>query len=72
MSKEVSHTNLLMEMLSIPAVSRTEQQRADFLESSLQKAGFAVTRIHHNLLLGNPKDPGDGLPVYVLPGGPGS
>jgi acetylornithine deacetylase len=52
-----------MEMLSIPAVSREEQQRADFLETYLKQAGFAVTRIHHNLLLGDPEARG---PVVLM------
>lgn len=58
MSVEVSHIDLLMEMLFIPAVSRDEQQRADFLESYLKKAGFELNRIHHNLLLGDPEEKG--------------
>jgi len=63
MSLEVSHIDLLMEMLSIPAVSRAEQQRADFLESYLKKAGFHLSRIHHNLLLGDPEAKG---PVVLM------
>jgi len=63
MSLEVSHIDLLMEMLSIPAVSRAEQQRADFLESYLKKAGFGLSRIHHNLLLGDPEAKG---PVVLM------
>jgi acetylornithine deacetylase len=63
MSVEVSHIDLLMEMLSIPAVSRDEQQRAGFLESYLKKAGFGLNRIHHNLLLGDPEEKG---PVVLL------
>jgi len=63
MSLEVSHIDLLMEMLSIPAVSRAEQQRADFLESYLKKAGFGLSRIHQNLLLGDPEAKG---PVVLM------
>jgi acetylornithine deacetylase len=58
-----SHTKLLMEMLSIPAVSGEEQQRSDFLESYLQRSGYELRRIHHNLLLGNPEARG---PVILL------
>lgn len=63
MSIEVSHIDLLTEMLSIPSVSREEQQRADFLEDFLHKAGFVLSRIHNNLLLGDSKAPG---PVVLL------
>lgn len=63
MSGEVSYIDLLTEMLSIPSVSRAEQQRADFLETYLQRAGFAVNRIHQNLLLGNPEAKG---PVVLM------
>jgi acetylornithine deacetylase len=63
MSGSGSHTDLLMEMLSIPAISRTEGQRSDFLEAYLQGAGHEVTRIHHNLLLG---DPEAGGPVILM------
>lgn len=53
-----SHIELLVDMLSIPAVSREEGPRADFLESYLKGEGFELHRIHHNLLLGNPADKG--------------
>jgi acetylornithine deacetylase len=63
MSKLGSHIDLLMEMLSIPALSREEGHRADFLEARLQHAGFEVTRMHHNLLMGDPQAKG---PVVLL------
>lgn len=58
MSLDQRHIDLLLEMLSIPAVSREENQRADFLESYLKKAGFELNRIQNNLLLGDPGDKG--------------
>ncbi len=63
MSVAVPYTDLLMEMLSIPSVSREEKQRADFLESYLQGTGFPVSRIHHNLLVGDPEAEG---PVVLM------
>ena len=53
MSQEVSYIDLLMEMISIPAVSRKEKERSDFLEGYLKGLGYGVTRIHNNLLVGN-------------------
>jgi len=50
-----SHIDFLMEMLSIPAVSREEEARADFLETGLKRAGFDLQRVNHNLLLGDPR-----------------
>lgn len=61
MSMEIAHTDLLLEMLSIPAVSREEKQRADFLEDYLLGLDLPVSRIHHNLLLGDPGAPGAAL-----------
>ena len=61
MSKLGSHIDLLMEMLSIPAVSRDEGQRADYLEARLRRAGFGVSRVHHNLLLGDPQAKGSAV-----------
>lgn len=58
MSKSFSYTDLLMEMLAIPAVSRNEGQRSDFLESFITDLGYEVQRIHHNLLVGNLKAEG--------------
>lgn len=55
MHKEFAYTDLLMEMLSIPAVSRKEGQRSDFLESFLTKLGYEVQRTNNNLLVGNAK-----------------
>jgi len=53
MSKSLSYTDLLMEMLAIPAVSRSEGQRSDFLESLIRDLGYEVQKIHNNLLVGN-------------------
>lgn len=58
---ELAYTDLLLEMLSIPAVSREEKQRADFLEDYLLDLDLPVSRIHHNLLLGDPGAPGAAL-----------
>ncbi len=41
-------------MLSIPALSREEQHRADFMERSLNQFGLPVTRMRNNLLVGDP------------------
>ena len=65
MTSRVSHTDLLKDMLAIPAVSREEKKRADFLESYLTVQGYAVTRHHNNLLVGE-TDPGSGLPRVLL------
>ena len=45
-------------MLTIPAVSREEQKRSDFLESYIRGLGWPLTRIYHNLLVGDPGAPG--------------
>lgn len=58
MRKEIAYTELLLEMLSIPAVSKDEQERADFLERYMQALGWPVTRIFNNLLVGDPEAPG--------------
>lgn len=65
MSKGVPYTDLLLEMLSIPATSRKEQLRSDFLESNLKGIGFGVKRIHNNLLVGD-ANAGDGRPRILL------
>lgn len=54
MTGNIAYTELLMEMLSIPAISRKEQERADFLEGYMKALGWSVSRIHHNLLVGDP------------------
>jgi len=53
--------DLLLEMLTIPALSREEKMRSDFLENYMKGLGWQVTRIHHNLLVGNPDASGAGL-----------
>ncbi len=55
MVTEIAYTNLLIEMLAIPALSREEQKRSDFLENYLHNSGHTVTRIHNNLMVGNPQ-----------------
>jgi acetylornithine deacetylase len=54
----IPYTELLLEMLSLPAVSREEQRRSDFLEGYMKQMGWPVRRIHHNLLVGDPGAPG--------------
>ena len=54
MSVKVPYSDLLKEMISIPATSRNEEHRASFLEDFLRGMGHEVTRIHNNLLLGDP------------------
>jgi acetylornithine deacetylase len=54
MNIEVNHIDLLKRMISIPATSRNEDQRADFLEGILKGLGHGVKRIYNNLLVGDP------------------
>ena len=58
MSGRIAYTDLLLEMLSIPALSREEKHRADFLESYLKGMGWPLTRMHNNLLVGDQDAPG--------------
>jgi acetylornithine deacetylase len=58
MNESIAHTELLLEMLSIPAISREEEKRSDFLEAHLIGLSWPVRRISHNLLVGNPDAPG--------------
>lgn len=58
MTPDHSYTSLLMEMLAIPAISREEQQRADFLEGYMRSLGWPVQRVYNNLLAGDPEAPG--------------
>lgn len=51
MNSSGTYIELLMEILSIPALSREEQDRSDFLESYLIDKGFYVNRIQNNLLV---------------------
>ncbi len=53
MSVKISYIDLLIRMLSIPATSRNEQERSDFLEDYLKGTGYGVARINNNLLVGN-------------------
>lgn len=52
MKSVIAYQSLLMDMLAIPAVSREENQRADFLQQVLEDDGLKVERIHNNLLVG--------------------
>ena len=65
MSKGISHIDLLMDMLSITATSRKENERSDFLEDFLKDQGLGVKRIHNNLLVGDPDLKGGGLKVLL-------
>jgi acetylornithine deacetylase len=65
MHHEFAYTDLLMEMLSIPALSRKEGKRADFLESVLRGLGYELQRMHNNLLVGNAKAK-DSRPRFLL------
>ena len=51
MTSTGKYIELLLKLLSIPALSREEQERADYLESYLKEKGFGIQRIHNNLLV---------------------
>lgn len=65
MSIKVPYTDLLKEMISIPAISRNEEQRAGFLEDFLKGMGHGVTRYHNNLLLGDPQKNSDKVSILL-------
>jgi acetylornithine deacetylase len=65
MALEIAYIDLLIKMLSIPAVSRDEQKRSDFLEGYLSDLGHKVSRIHHNLLIGDPQISNSGPTVLL-------
>lgn len=58
MSAELKYQDLLIEMLSIPALSRKEGERSAFLKDYIERLGHSVQSIGHNLLVGNPGAPG--------------
>jgi acetylornithine deacetylase len=58
MKIKLPYIELLLEMLAIPAVSLEEELRSDFLETYIQRLGWPVSRIQHNLLVGKPGLPG--------------
>lgn len=51
MSTSGKYIELLMEVLSIPAFSREEKDRSDFLKKYLDVQGFRIERINNNLLV---------------------
>lgn len=58
MNTIIAYTDLLLEMLAIPAISREEKKRSDFLEAYMKGLGWPLKRIGHNLLAGDPDAPG--------------
>ncbi len=65
MKSLIPYRSLLMEMLAIPAVSREESLRADFLQQVMESHGMKVKRIHNNLLVGEHRE-GDGRPTLLM------
>ena len=55
MKKGIPYTELLRELISIPALSRREEKRADFLEEFLESLGYPVQRMQNNILLSGVK-----------------
>ena len=51
------YTSLLKQMLAIPALSREEKLRADFLNSWLIDEGLKVQRVNNNLIVSSGGDP---------------
>jgi acetylornithine deacetylase len=65
MKKRFPYQQLLQEMISIPALSREEHQRADYLENFLQEWGMPVTRIRNNLLVGDAERKGNAARILM-------
>ena len=55
--KNGKYIELLTEMLSIPALSRKENSRADFLEAWCRKEGLSLMRTGNNLVVTGGEDP---------------
>jgi acetylornithine deacetylase len=55
--KNGEYIELLIEMLSIPALSRKEESRADFLENWCRKKGLTLMRTGNNLVVTGGEDP---------------
>lgn len=51
MTSTGKYIELLLKLLSIPAMSRDEKERSDYLESYLEKQGYNIQRIYNNLLV---------------------
>jgi acetylornithine deacetylase len=58
MMHALSHIELLKRIISIPAPSRDENQRAGFLLDYLEGIGHRVERIKNNLVIGEPENRG--------------
>lgn len=65
MNTAIPYIDLLKEMISIPASSREEERRADFLEDFLGGMGYHAERIHNNLLLGDPRRKSPGINLLL-------
>lgn len=55
--KSEKYIELFTEMLSIPALSRKENSRADFLEACCKKEGLSMVRTGNNLVVTGGEDP---------------
>jgi len=56
MTEISGYIDLLEEMLAIPAYSRSEHQRADFLENWMTHKGWSVMRFGNNLMVSSRSD----------------
>lgn len=65
MKNGVPYTDLLKELIAIPAMSRREEMRADFLEVFLRGLGYEVRRYQNNLLIGLSNKPGEGFNLLM-------
>ena len=57
MKKPDKYADLLMKLLAIPALSRREEKRADFLEAWFMAEAFSVRRVKNNLVVTRDNDP---------------
>jgi len=59
MTTQNSYINLLVQLLAIPSMSRSEDTRVSFLQKWLKKEGFTAERMKNNLLVTGGKDPAE-------------
>lgn len=53
MTSQGKYIELLLNLLSIPSLSRNEQKRADYLHGYLEDQGYHIQRVNNNLLVTN-------------------